>query len=165
MIVALTSSASFRTGVVKTFRCTTQIVQVTMRKLSISILAMLAVLVAGFFILGPGYKWKARSFFKQVQRTTTPSQIQKWALAEIERAGDQRTELDSTPSFLDMPDDGPPNYVWVEPNDGQPYLVAQWGGGFGHWGLLVGDDSLEYPIDDYFHIEWTPSVYVWHEIQ
>ena len=136
-----------------------------MRKLSISILTLLVILVVGFFTLGPGYKWKTRSFFEQAKRTTSLSQIQQWALTEIGRAGTERTELDSPPSFLDMPDDGAPNYVYIEPGDGQPYLVAQWGDGFGHWGLLVGDESLEYPIDDYFHIRWAPGVYVWHEIQ
>ena len=136
-----------------------------MRKVFVSILALLVILVAAFFVLGPGCKWKARSFFKQAQQTTTSSQIQEWALTEIGTAGTERTELGPPPSFLNMPDDGPPNYLYVEPNDGQPYLVAQWGGGFGHWGLLVGDESLEYPIDDYFHIRWAPGVYVWHEIQ
>ena len=136
-----------------------------MRKLFASILTLLVILVVSFFVLGPGYKGKARSFFKQAQRTTTSLQIQEWALTEIEHARTERTELGHPPSFLNMPDDGPPNYVYVERGEGPPYLVAQWGGGFGHWGLLVGDESLEYPIDDYFYIHWAPGVYVWHEIQ
>ena len=136
-----------------------------MRKLSIAIVTLSAILVAAFFIIGPGYKWKARSFFKQIQQITTPSQVQEWALGEITRVGGESTELNSLPAFLYAPDDGPPNHVYIEPNNGQPFLVAQWGGGFSHWGLLVGNQSLEYPIDDYFHIEWSPGVYVWHEIQ
>lgn len=136
-----------------------------MRILSILFLTLFAILGLGFFTLGPGYKTKARSFFEQAKRTTTPSQIQQWALIEIGRVGTERRELGPPPSFLTMPHDGPPNYVYVEPGDGQPYLVAQWGDGFGHWGLLAGDDSLKYPIEDYFHIQWAPGVYIWHEVQ
>ena len=136
-----------------------------MRNPVLAIATLLAILVAGFFVLGPGYKWKARSFFKQLQQCTTAAQIQEWALEEIERADGKQVEIVSIPSFLDAPDGGPPNSASIEYNDGEPYLVATWDGGFGHWGLLVGSSSLEYPYGDCYHVEWTPGVYVWHEIQ
>ena len=136
-----------------------------MRKPTIAVVILLAILFVGFLAIGPGHRRKARSFAKQVQQTAAATQIQDWALGQIELAEGGRMELDSLPSFLDMPNDGLPNYAHVEPNSGQPYLVAQWGGGFGHWGLLVGSQSLKYPIEDHFHIEWAPGVYIWHEIQ
>lgn len=100
-----------------------------------------------------------------MQETTTAAQLQSWALEEIDRGGDDDLELVTPPAFLDTPDDGSPNYIYVDSANSEPHLIAQWGSGFGHWGLLVGDPSLNYPIDDYYHIEWAPGVFVWHEIQ
>lgn len=138
-----------------------------MRKLSIA--NFLVILAAGFFVFGflafgiGYYKWKTRSFLKQLQLSTTVAEIQEWALDEIENTNGEWAELNSIPSFLNLSDDGPPNYVYVNRNDGQPYLVAQWGSGFGHWGLLIGDQLLEYPIDDFYHVEWAPGIHVWQE--
>ncbi len=59
-----------------------------------------------------------------------------------------------------------PRTVHVRFTDGpEPYVIAQWGGGFGHWGLVIGAPTLRYPNPSYHHIEWAPGVYVWHEIQ
>ncbi len=130
----------------------------------------LLIVVAGLavYALGPGYKWKAQSFFNQIQKSTTTETLQDWAVAQIAEADGQRVEMDDVPPFIVAANDGPPKYVYVASTEysAEPHIHAIWGGGFGHWGLKIGSPTFR-AVDDArnYHIEWKPGVYVWHEIQ
>ncbi len=64
-----------------------------------------------------------------------------------------------------------PGYVQVLPDEsGRPMMRMSWGGPFGHWGLVVGDEAMETPPSDfsrYGEVRETiaPGVYVWYELQ
>ena len=129
------------------------------------VVASFALLYVAIEFFGPGYKWKANSFLRQMKSTTTHTELQEWATSEIAR-NLNNAELETFPKILNAPKDGMPRTVHVRFTDGpEPYVIAQWGGGFGHWGLVIGGPALRYPNPAYYHIEWAPGVYVWHEIQ
>jgi hypothetical protein len=44
-------------------------------------------------------------------------------------------------------------------NNSDDYLEIHWGGGFGHWGFLVGPPSFRTQDPFYAVIEWIPGVY------
>ena len=52
------------------------------------------------------------------------------------------------------------------------FVRLTWGSGFGHWGLIVGQEDMEIPLEEYdsdglCEIRETikAGVYIWHEIQ
>ncbi len=49
------------------------------------VVASCASLYVAVEFFGPGYKWKANSFLRQMKSTTTHTELQEWAVSEIAR--------------------------------------------------------------------------------
>ena len=63
-----------------------------------------------------------------------------------------------------------PNDIQVFYDNNNRQIQLTWGGGFGHWGLIVGPENMEIPESDFEpHGEYRaflePGAYVFHEIQ
>ena len=152
-------------------------------KLGCALLACL--LVGGCWILGPGYKWKTRSFLKQVSESTDPESLRQWAIQLLDSSTDSYQVLyvwgagpplpDSTSAKVDSSSLFPTELLKHPhgPNDayairrGSPandHVQVTWGGGFGHWGLKIG--RLEYvPDNGDYCLKWVDGIYVWHDLQ
>jgi hypothetical protein len=116
----------------------------------------------------PGYMSKTSSFRDELQQSVSPDELREWAMMQVGRSHGSRIRLEAAPALLCATRDGVPSYVSVEPGDNveEPYVLAVWGGGFGHWGLKVGSPSFRVIHDKTNHyVEWEPGIYCWHEIQ
>ena len=153
-------------------------------KLGCALLACL--LVGGCWILGPSYKWKTRSFLRDVSESTDPNSLRRWAIQLLESSTESRQVLyewgagptlpDGTsakvePSNL-FPDEllkhpHGPNYAYAirRGSYSDDHVEVTWGGGFGHWGLKIG--RLEYAPTDAgnYYLKWVDGIYVWHDLQ
>ena len=110
-----------------------------------------------------------QGFAHRVENRANLAALQSW-LTELENLGykhgdnlpedDWPTEVRSlSPVFVRVI--GPP----FEKNT---QLQLVWGGGFGHWGLLVGPTTMETPVPGEGgleeHMEIVPGVYAWEEL-
>ena len=133
---------------------------------SVSILVIVIVAAVVILTLRPlSFRWKISSFQRQLQQVTNANELQEWAVAELNSANGRRVELTNVPDMLVAPTDGPPNFLVVNGDAEHPHVIARWGGGFGHWGLVLGDAELPAPNDGDYYVQWKPGIYFWHEVQ
>jgi hypothetical protein len=61
----------------------------------------------------------------------------------------------------------PRHVLMTSQEQGTPSLRLVWGGGFGHWGVVVGPEDMPnpQPSEHLFVLPLEPGSYVWHEIQ
>jgi len=110
------------------------------------------------------YKTETRLFLQRVKAKTDPQQLQDWArtvLEEHKSDGAFFLSPSNVPSFvlnLDPPIE--PTIRVVPPSD----VTIFWGGGFGFWGLFVGDGKV--PDNRVvYSIEWVPGIYAFNDLQ
>lgn len=128
----------------------------------------LSVFVFGFLAFGitscrPIYETRLPKFAEDVKKTIDASDLQKWATTVLGEQSSDTSELskESVPaSIRELSSQGSP-FQWATLE--QDCVRLGWGGGFGHWGILVGSVSFRAPDDDAYYIEWKPGVYFWHE--
>lgn len=134
-----------------------------------------ALLLLSCCILGPGYKWRLSHFLSEMKEEVSPEELREWAAKQIEDAHGERVFLSmpaqdspETVAVLSRTSYGPPVILIVEPpNDQvQPHVEATWGGGFGHWGLIVGSPDLDVKTSESSYIvKWDDGVFGFAEIQ
>ena len=117
------------------------------------------------FMHEPDVKTETRQFLDRVKKRQKPKELQDWAQQILDEHKSD-TNLFSIPQAqlpkfvlnLDPPIEP---FVTVFPGS---HVAIHWGGGFGHWGLFVGNaEPPDNPID--FMVEWVPGIYAFHDLQ
>lgn len=110
----------------------------------------------------PGNIHKLEKISKEMQAEADFEEIRHWLQSKYSESFEHREiyrkDWPESISKLD------PVYVSIY---GDGYVKLIWGGGLGHWGLIVGDETLVLPLRERneFRLEIKPGVYAWHEIQ
>lgn len=114
-----------------------------------------------YFAESPGLEVDTRQFFGRVKSKIKPKDLQSWAegLLKEHKVEGHRLQLrrGDIPDFILKLDPPLEPNVTVLPS----YVSVDWGGGFGFWGLFIGDRSPPSNTNLFF-IEWVPGVYVYH---
>ena len=117
-----------------------------------------------YFMEQPDYKTQTRQFLDRVRAKHQAKQLQDWAQQVLEKHKDAKESSgiphEDIPSFILNLDPPLEPFVIVFPRS---HVTIDWGGGFGHWGLFVGDST---PPDNpiIYAIEWVPGVYAYHSL-
>ena len=97
-----------------------------------------------------------------------PHELQTWAvsvLAQSPRPAGSDLEKATIPQALhrlykDRWKWGPHVSISdVDEDSNESYLLVYWGGGFGHWGFLVGSPNFKTSDPFYYLVEWISGVY------
>jgi len=95
--------------------------------------------------------------------------IRKW-MSELPETGEDTVSVDQAiwpDAILKLS----PKYARIiRVEDHAQALRAEWGGVFGHWGLVVGPEKMETPPSDKrpigeYRLKLTAGAYVFHEMQ
>jgi hypothetical protein len=99
--------------------------------------------------------------------------FEHWARANVELAAIRNWQATLRPPFGEIAESQwppcivrlHPVYVYVDPAEKSTTLT--WGGGFGHWGIVVGRPTLPMPPPPQpgYNRLLEPGAYVWHEYQ
>ena len=149
-------------------------------------------------LLPPPYEMYTRGFRRHVQLKTDVGAIQTWlSTLDPKDCQDQPLDMKVAPglSYPNPPKSIPspecvsrlrPRYSKLTRDDkGRPMIRLTWGGGFGHWGLVVGDKDMEIPEtqertgQEYgppdrpqvvyapgeYRLPLAPGAYIWYELQ
>ena len=124
-------------------------------------------LLLGITACRPFYETRLPKFAEDVKKSVDPSALQKWATTVLAEQKSDAAVLpsESVPaSIRELASQGSP-FQWASPERDCVRLV--WGGGFGHWGILVGPVTFRAPKDDAYsyYIAWKPGIYFWHETE
>ena len=95
-------------------------------------------------------------------------ELQEWAHNELSRVGDEYSEARELPDSLSSSTFGAPNQASIHPRENgvEAHVIFEWGGGFGHRGLVIGYRTFVPPDDGFaYYLKWAAGVYVYHEIQ
>jgi hypothetical protein len=133
----------------------------TLRKLNTACIC--ALLALSITACRPIYETRTPKFAEDVKKVVDPAELQKWAATIMAEQKSDKWELpkESVPaSIRGLSSEGSP-FQWASREQDCVRLV--WGGGFGHWGVLVGSNSFRAPQDGTYYIEWKPGIYFWHE--
>jgi hypothetical protein len=114
----------------------------------------------------PNYKEETRRFLEQIRHSQKPEQLRDWASQVLEDHKNAKQGVDipsaEVPSFIKNldPSVGEPR-VWVVPHS---HVMIDWGGGFGHWGLIVeGDQPRDHSY--LYTIDWVAGLKAYHSLQ
>lgn len=114
---------------------------------------------------GTDFKTETRQFMERIKAKHQPEELLAWAQKLMEAHKDDKGPYymphEEKPAFILILDPPFEPYVTVFPGS---HVMVDWGGGFGHWGLIVAtthapDNPMLYTI------EWMPGVYVYHTNQ
>lgn len=117
------------------------------------------------FVEGPDYKTRTRQFLERIKAQHPPKELQDWAqkLLELHESDKESFTVpyNEVPGFILKLDPPLEPVVIVFPKS---HVTVDWGGGFGHWGLLLAtahapDNPLLYTI------EWVHGAYAYHSNQ
>ena len=100
-----------------------------------------------------------------IKARVDPEELRSWATKIIE-------EREANPKFQDvihqhaiLPSLRDPRVrvVFHKANEQQSsHVILQWGGGFGHWGILVGEPEFRpFRLERIHYVEWKPGIYFW----
>lgn len=136
------------------------------------LLLICLLLVLGFILFSasePGYIAFTNEFAQQMEENADIAAIRAWVNGLPNR--------DDDVYFLDK-SEWPecvkgllPMHVGVSAYDNDGNMVRlTWGGGFGHWGLVVGPEIMETPKSDVsqygeYRVPLEPGAYLFHEVQ
>lgn len=115
-----------------------------------------------------GYIQNLRRFRENTEARISADALQSWATNLLATYGTDRTDwiptAKATPLIMAISTQSPAIQVGRDPS-GHGTVVLMYGGGFGHWGLLVGEPNLPMPMRSHdLHYEaWRPGVYFWAE--
>ena len=111
------------------------------------------------------YLQRTEAFLADMRMQTNTRDLYRWARQQIREAGGQRAEVSYLPGFVGWTSSRMPSYGYVEPNDGVPYVHLIWDKHGRRWGLKVGSPAFDPTPDSHdHHVQWSPGVFVWHEI-
>lgn len=129
-------------------------------------ITVIIVALAGLFVLWDqviSYKAATRRFLNEVKTNLNPEELVAWANDEIRKPHDNAMiRQEALPKSVTDAWPGSSKAQWGLLNNSNVCIV--WGGGFGHWGLKIGDPST-YLNDGTYNIMWTTNIYVWHQTQ
>ena len=137
----------------------------------IVLLALVGVVAVVILNWKPIYKTRTPRFAEEVKKVMDPAELQQWAMAILGETAQSNSIVeiptDRIPAGIRhlMSDGSPLQYVHCDAGSDQNRSVRLiWGGGFGWWGIRVGDSSFRAsPEDENYYIEWKPGIYFWHE--
>jgi hypothetical protein len=106
-------------------------------------------------------------FQADVKQSIDVGQLREWAIPIIkQRDNGYDIANDKIPSWIKKvdPDEYPTAFVADRNAEGKTVVVI-WGGGFGHWGLIVGETNLAIAADLSWQLDvkWVPGVYFFME--
>ena len=100
---------------------------------------------------------------KDVRANLNPDELVEWANNEMRKAHENSMiQMEELPKSVTDTWPGSLKAQWGLRNTSNVFIV--WGGGFGHWGLKIGDPST-YLNDGNYNLMWTTNIYVWHQTQ
>lgn len=103
-------------------------------------------------------------FAEDVKRDVDPSELQTWAVsllaAQKHEVGEVFYADEVLPDVRSLSSQGSP-FQWAVCDKESIWLT--WGGGFGHWGIVVGTASFKPQQEGNYYIAWEPGIYFWHE--
>ena len=114
----------------------------------------------------PDYKGETRRFLQRIRSSQNPDQLRGWALEILETHKSAKEEFrlpsEDVPPFIKNLDHGirEPT-VRVRPNS---YAMIFWGGGFGHWGLIVESEETQ-DLSGLYTIDWVAGLKAFHDLQ
>lgn len=133
----------------------------------------------------PGYKTYSKGFIKYVESNADIEAIRDWlgtlkpedcleyhivSTSDVRRqeGGPKELVKKAWPKIITPLDPGHVTLLLDENN--QPIVRLTWGGAFGHWGFVVGDEKMPTPGSDLsrygeYRQEIRKGVYIWYEIQ
>jgi hypothetical protein len=108
------------------------------------------------------YKTDTQQFLTRVSAKHQPKMLREWALKLLDEHKDDKgwvmvPEAD-LPGFVVDLDPGYDPHVIVIP---KVRVMIDWGSGFGHWGLCIGDTEGS----GLYLIEWASGVKAYHTLQ
>jgi len=100
-----------------------------------------------------------------VKASVDPEELRSWATKLIEQREANPKFQDVIPQNEILPSLRDPrvHVVFHKANEQEKsYVTLQWGGGFGHWGILVGDPEFRpFRLERIRYVEWEPGIYFW----
>ena len=134
-------------------------------------LVSIALFVASFFvpddsdIRWPPYKSFAYGFGDRVRSKADIAAIRDLlrTFGKQDQPGNTRIPYDDWPKSLKALN---PNLVLLSTDkNGTTYIRLLWGGGFQHWGMVIGMENMDIPpSDSEYRLLLEPGVYVWVEL-
>jgi hypothetical protein len=123
-------------------------------------------------VFGGGCDNPVEHFEKQVKTTVDPNEVQAWATNLIAKAGTNVGDSISVrradvPAWVESiyrknGDLGDVTIERIGQDDPRMYVQICYGGGFGHWGLIVGPPTLILGNPNTGHNRlWKPGIYFW----
>ena len=93
-----------------------------------------------------------------------PTRLQDWALSVAKTNKDgYEMQAQDIPFWIRKIEIGhdPTGFLGTRSMDEGRTLFVVWGGGFGHWGLIIGDTNLAIHDDNSSinYVNWVPGVY------
>jgi hypothetical protein len=128
-----------------------------------------AIVAAALVVYSTGCTKETDDFEARVKATVNPDELQAWATNVIAKTSFRGSdsvvvnEADIPKSVgLIYKSDGDLGRVTVERSSAGDYVQLWYGGGFGHWGLIIGYPTLVLTNHDscYCH-PWTEGIYFW----
>jgi len=114
---------------------------------------------------GPDYKEDTRRFLERIKRKHLPYELERWARGLLEmHQNDTRVfsvPHQEVPPFVLKLDPPLEPIVVVFPRS---YVMVDWGGGFGHWGLFLAEKSPP-SNPKLYTVEWEAGIHAYHTVQ
>ena len=130
---------------------------------------LLAAIVTVVVGCGQGYVKQTEQFAAQVKSVVNPDELQAWATNLIAKTSvtDGRSvdvKQEDIPNFVrGIYTNDPPEFVEVIGRKEGSFVLIAYGGGFGHWGLYVGNPAFkEKSSQNCYVVQWKPGIYFWN---
>ena len=109
------------------------------------------------------YKTFTTNFLDRIRQKCNATDLGTAAQRLIESQSGQR-------GAIDLPDESVPNLIRDLSPPISPLVTVfpkshvriDWGGGWGHWGLIVGNQSFSPTNDALYFLEWSPGIFAYH---
>jgi hypothetical protein len=141
------------------------------------VLLICLLLVGAFYVFSPGFMMSYLptdlGMRLKVSVTGGVDELQKWAVDILESPQEEVVETESTTSikkelYSEQVKRLCRQYVFISTGWGDEirHIKISWGGGFHHWGILIGPSSFKTGNNERQHVyRWCDGVYGYHEIQ
>ena len=128
----------------------------------------------------PGYKPYTRGFHQRMQDRLNIEKIRDWLKTLDEEVFDGEYydliyQMNGNVLPFPLPKEitilsEDVHYLVFYKDDQGRCLRIEWGGAFGHWGVVIGPKEMEVPSSDFskygeYRIKLENGAYVWHELQ
>lgn len=117
---------------------------------------------------GEDYQAKTRQLLSQLKEVITTSQLKAWAIQTLDdyNAGriSEFVSLTRVPKpIINLYTNHLPT-VTIMPSDAtaQSFVWVDWGGGWGHWGIMLGLDEFLPPEEGFYLVRLDLGIFVYH---